>query len=132
MAKVLQSNNAKFLNKNFCINKTHISIGEWFPEKISLGSVINMKVDINQHVGKSAGGTIGGAIVGGVLTGGIGAIVGGLACGNNKLRTTKLMAIEFENKDWIVVSFEDRFVDRVLFDETQRRIGAIQINPFSG
>jgi hypothetical protein len=49
------------------------------------------------HIGKSASKKIAGAVVGGALTGGVGAIVGALAVGNNKKKITKydkLVAID--------------------------------------
>ena len=132
MPKVIQSSNAKFVNKNFTIDKTNIKIGDFFTDKIPLDSVTNSKVEVNQHVGKSVGGTIGGAIVGGILTGGIGAIVGGMACGNNKIRTTKTASIEFGNKEWIIVEFGSGFIDDTFFNETQRLLGSFQLSPFAG
>lgn len=131
MPKVIQSSNPKFVNKDFFITKTNIEIGNFFKDKIPLESVTNSKVEMNQHVGKSAGGTIGGAIVGGILTGGIGAIVGGMACGNNKIRTTKTASIEFGDKDWIVVEFGSGYLDTGVFDNTQKFLCSFQLSPFA-
>jgi hypothetical protein len=87
----------------FFVNKTILSY--------SINDVKNFKViDPNvQQVGtKGALGTIGGAAVGGLLTGGIGAIVGGLAGGNNiETFSTTDVALEFNDGNWIVVHFDN-------------------------
>lgn len=117
--KITKSNVAELIEGSFeLIGKTNVvnlkKPGLFMNKTIlsySINDVKNFKViDPNvQKVGtKGALGTIGGAAVGGLLTGGVGAIVGGLA-GGNKVETysTTDVALEFNDGNWIVVHFDN-------------------------
>ena len=132
MATVIKSSNPKFLDKQFTCNKNGLYIGTIFKTTIELSSVTQVNTEINQHVGKGMLGTIGGAVVGGILTGGVGVLLGALACGNGKRRTTKLAAIEYGNKEWIVVDFEDGMLDNLFFKWLQRELASTLNSPFAG
>jgi len=77
----------------------------------SVNDVKNFKVmDPNVHkVGtKGAMGTVGGAAIGGLLTGGVGAVVGGMAGGNTiKTFSNTDIALEFNDGNWVVVHFDN-------------------------
>ena len=107
----------------------------------SVSDVKNFKVmDPNvQKVGtKGAIGTVGGAAVGGLLTGGVGAIVGGMAGGNTiKTFSTTDIAIEFNDGNWVVVHFDntndDTFVgslQNVIIDILKQELAQKATNPF--
>jgi hypothetical protein len=127
---VIQSNNATYIGKQFTVDKKQVQIGSFFGTKIPFNEVTNCKTDVNQHVTKGMAGTIGGAIVGGILTGGVGAVVGGLACGNNKVVTSRQVALEFQNNDWIVVEFGTGWTDDIFFKVVQEKFSSIIESPF--
>ena len=67
---------------------------------------------------KGTAGTIAGAAVGGILTGGVGALVGGMASGN-KVETfsSTEIGVEFNDGNWAMVKFantnDDDFTGRI-------------------
>ncbi len=112
--KVIQSNDSDIIGKEFLYNhkKGIIQFGTHglFKFKSVLDfpcdSVLEVKELDNQHNSagtKSMLGTVGGAAVGGLLTGGIGAIVGGMASGN-KVETSSLtrIGIKFDEGTWAI------------------------------
>ena len=131
MAKVTQSNNPEIIGKDYVLNKKGtIDFGVWFATKIPQDSVIKVKAIVNQHITKGAGGTLGGAAVGGLLFGGAGAIVGGLAGGNNKTTRTREIAFQLNDNTWFIVEFTNGFVDDIMFDLTQKRYAPMMSSPF--
>ncbi len=118
----------------------------FFKNKIILSykatDVKNFKVlDSNVHkIGtKGTAGTIAGAAVGGILTGGIGAIVGGMASGN-KVETTSTTdcALEMNDGNWIVVHFantnDEDFIGRcnnAIIDALKKRFSHNLVSPFA-
>ena len=93
-----------------------------------------------QKVGtKGTVGTVAGAAVGGILTGGVGAIVGGMA-GGNQIETTSTTDCAFEMNDgnWVVIHFsntnDEDFVGRcsnVIIDAYKKRFSSNLVNPFN-
>jgi outer membrane lipoprotein SlyB len=107
----------------------------------SVSDVKNFKgMDPNvQKVGtKGAMGTVGGAAVGGLLTGGVGAIVGGMAGGNTiKTFSTTDIALEFNDGNWVVVHFDNTNnedvvgrLNNVIIDALKQELAQKATNPF--
>ena len=107
----------------------------------SVGDVKNFKVmDPNvQKVGtKGVMGTVGGAAVGGLLTGGVGAIVGGMAGGNSiKTFSTTDIALEFNDGNWVVVHFDNTNnedivgrLNNLIIDTLKQELAQKAANPF--
>lgn len=107
----------------------------------SVNDVTNFKVmnpNVQKVSTKGAVGTIGGAAVGGLLTGGFGAVVGGLASGNNiETFSTTDVALEFADGNWVVVHFdntnEEEFQGRLnsfIITTLKQRFAHLATNPF--
>lgn len=116
--KVIQSNESDIVGKEFVFNfkKDIVQFGSHgflkFKSVLDFpcDSVLEVKELDNQHNSagtKSMLGTVGGAAVGGLLTGGIGAIVGGMASGNNveKSSLTRI-GIKFDEGTWAVIEVD--------------------------
>jgi len=107
----------------------------------SVSDVKNFKVmDPNiQKVGtKGAMGTVGGAAIGGLLTGGVGAVVGGMAGGNTiKTFSTTDIALEFNDGNWVVVHFDNTNnedvvgrLNNLIIDTLKQELAQKAANPF--
>jgi hypothetical protein len=147
--RISNSNVAGAINGNFVFNK---KLQQICVEKIgffkktmvllySIDEVVNFKVmdpNITQEKTKRAAGTIGGAIVGGVLTGGVGAIVGAMACGNSiKVSSTTDVALEFNDGNWIIIHFDNtnkkQMIGRLqsmIIDNLKESLAQKAANPF--
>jgi hypothetical protein len=87
---------------------------------------------------KKAGGTVKGALIGGLLTGGIGAIVGAMAGGNEIKKDLKVkMGFKFKSGDWLVAQMklddQDGFVGyagQKVLEALQTRFAVTEECPF--
>jgi hypothetical protein len=131
------------------VGKTDIlnvkKLGFWKNKTVlsySGNDVKNFKVmdpSVQKVSSKGTAGTLTGAAIGGVLTGGVGAIVGGMA-GGNKIETfsSTELAFEFNDGNWVVIKFantnEDEFVGRVnnlTINLLKKRFAQSLVNPFN-
>ena len=133
--EVVQASNKKWLDKHITVRKDKITIGVLFgTTKIAKADVKQVK-EMSSSISstKTAGGTIGGAVVGGLLTGGVGALVGGLAFGNHKGFDVKI-AFELANGEWFVVQYANKKSKGFIAETMLKQIDTIRqhytSNPF--
>ena len=139
MAKVINSNNTKNIGQDFVYNakKNGVQFGAWFPTFYNkIEDITNFKILDENHTGQTgAMGKLAGAGVGGLAFGGAGAVVGALVGTGNKMIKIKQLAVEFNNKDWIQIEFEDRWADnfilKMFLEAIQETCGVEQASPFA-
>ena len=109
--EIIQASDKMLLNKTLKVEKDKLIISAAFAfftgNKVEIPRK-NIKqakeISSESSSSKSVGGTLEGAAIGGLLTGGIGALVGGLAFGNNKGFDVKI-AFELHNGEWFTVHY---------------------------
>lgn len=134
MAKIIKSNNPKFINSEMAVGRKAIEIGGFLgfgATKYPLSSVTNFMSEQDVALGKGAAGSLLGAGVGAVAFGGAGAVVGSVVGGNNKKFTTRTVSLEFDNNNWIVVEFKDNMADNLVHNALNILLSQIQDSPFA-
>ena len=107
---ITKASKADWIGKGFHFNKKKDTIvigGMFFGQTlIPCKDIKEFKVldeKASKTSKKKAVGTVGGAVVGGILTGGLGAIIGGLAGGNKTEKGLKIdLGFKMKSKDWFV------------------------------
>lgn len=134
MAKVINSNNPKFINSLVAVGRKGIEIGGFLglgATKYPLSSITNFKNEEQTMIGKGTGGSLVGAGVGAVAFGGAGAVVGSVVGGNNKKIKNRTLSIEFNSQTWIIVEFDDVWTDNVVHNAILTLMAEQQANPFA-
>ena len=108
--KITQASNKEWIGKDFHFNKRKDTIviggtlfgGHHIPCKDIKGfKILDEKSTAASK--KTKTGTVGGALLGGFLTGGVGAVVGAMAGGNDIQKDLKInMGFKCKSKEWFV------------------------------